>query len=553
MCRITTEDSKILLHYNKNKIENGLEFLSINRTKVCAKSNITILTRKLNSVSQPDILICRKIIYRNNSIIFKNYNKTNSQSVEFKIQGEYRRIKFSILINSKDPIWLTECKFSGLELDKILVPALGGQVISKNMPDGTSISYKYPFWWNAQFVIGMLKEGGIIFRIEDSNPNLKLLRVEKEKEKFSITIGFESNFKDNKREFYFEWYLEAFEGSWKKGVDIHRNWMERTYNLIPWKNNKLIPLWAKKIKFILELWGARKDREEPMHTFRQMIYRLDEWKKNYNPENTLVYLPGFAEHGIDSNAPSYNPSKQCGGEKDFKKLVDYAHQLGYKIMIHTNAIAMTFEHPLYERFKKYQVIDVFDRMQGWALDIDGDWLTEPFFAYINPGYQAWGDLMVKIIGSLISKFKIDAVFLDQTLLAFNVKRGPNFILGMKNYIKRLQETFPGILFAGEGLHELNVEVLPLAQIHGIDSIAEIHGIEGKTNWRFVHPVSTYLFGKYTRYVAHLLTKHPTHPMFKFQENAYKKLNVIPALCLYDYKQKIEIPEVKMMIKRTEKK
>lgn len=59
----------------------------------------------------------------------------------------------------------------------------------------------------------------------------------------------------------------------------------------------------------------------------------------------------------------------------------------------------------------------------------------------------------------------------------------------------------------------------------------------------------YLFGDYTRFVAHLLTKHPSNPMFEMQEEAYAKLGVIPALCLYDSNQPIDIPEVRKMIRR----
>src|SRR5690606_1509542 len=144
------------------------------------------------------------------------------------------------------------------------------------------------------------------------------------------------------------------------------------------------------------------------------------------------------------------------------------------------------------------------------------------------------------------------VFLDQTLLAFNVSKGPNFLKGMKNHIQRLQKAFPGILFAGEGIHEEVLAALPFAQIHGIDSLSEIHGMEGEKEWRKIHPVSSYLFGKYTRLSAHLLTKYPKHPKFKLQEESYKQLKVIPALCLYKTSQKIDIPEVKEMIDRAKK-
>jgi hypothetical protein len=41
-------------------------------------------------------------------------------------------------------------------------------------------------------------------------------------------------------------------------------------------------------------------------------------------------------------------------------------------------------------------------------------------------------------------------------------------------------------------------------------------MEGKKKWRKVHPVSAYLFGKYTRFTAHLLTRYPKNPMFKLR-------------------------------------
>jgi len=459
-------------------------------------------------------------------------------------------IKFEIKCESERPVWILEWKIDGLDFDEVLVPALGGQAINKSMPEGTLLSYKYPFWWNAQFVLGSIKSGGIILRTEDKSTDLKLLRVSKENGKFSLSLGFEAKAPVTKKEFSAEWFVDSYEGKWQNGVEVHRKWMEKNFKLIPFSSHPHFPGWANDIKFVLEIWGARKDRELPAHTFEQMRQRIIEWSNLYPAKNTLLYLPGFAEHGIDSNAPSYNPSDQCGGADEFMKLIKTAHSLSYKVMIHTNVIAMTFVHPLYKKFKRYQVIDVFERLQGWAMDMDGDWLTEPYFAYMNPGFKQWGDLMIKIIGELISKYKIDAVFLDQTLLAFNVSKGPDFVKGMRDHVQRLQVAFPNVLFAGEGLHEQNVRCLPMAQIHGIDSIFEVHAMEGKAPWRKAHPISTYLFGKYTKFTAHLLTKHPSNSMFKEQEEAYKKLNVIPALCLYDSKQEINSPEVKKMITRS---
>ena len=77
-------------------------------------------------------------------------------------------------------------------------------------------------------------------------------------------------------------------------------------------------------------------------------------------------------------------------------------------------------------------------------------------------------------------------------------------------------------------------------------------MEGQSSWRKAHPVSTYLFGPYTRFTAHLLTKHPSHTMFQLQEAAYEELGVIPALCLYNHRQEMDLPQTRAMIVRSQR-
>lgn len=98
--------------------------------------------------------------------------------------------------------------------------------------------------------------------------------------------------------------------------------MKENFNLIEYKNHSHFPNWMNDINFILELWGARKTMRSH-HTFEQMIERIKKWQELHNPEETLLYLPGFANNGVDSLAPNYDPSKQCGGPEKFKKTCRY--------------------------------------------------------------------------------------------------------------------------------------------------------------------------------------------------------------------------------------
>jgi hypothetical protein len=157
--------------------------------------------------------------------------------------------------------------------------------------------------------------------------------------------------------------------------------------------------------------------------------------------------------------------------------------------------------------------------------------------------------MGDVIGALVETYDLDAVFLDQTLLAFNVSRGPNFLDGMRRHIETIQARFPKVLFAGEGLHEHVLRPLNVAQIHGIDSITGVHGLDETVRWRDAHPVSAHLFSPYTRLLAHLLTKHPSHPVFPKQEAAYARLGVVPAIVCYDRDDRLDIPEVETVLER----
>ncbi len=529
-----------------------LTLVNKNTHEIVAKSTrMELLVRTPDEISEPVFLsnVTSAEISDESFIRLKYGDRSSGYEALLTISGSEHGIKFDIDVKSPKVIWLVEWKITGLVLEGVVVPALGGQILTEEMPPGQSVSYKYPFWWNAQFVLGQTEKGGILLGSRDPSPDLKMLRVTRDAAGFGLALGFEAPGPLREKTLKAEWYLDCYHGDWKSAAVKYQHWMEKAFRVEPLDSNKYFPSWAKSIDFVLEIWGMRKDRPQPHHTFGQIADRLKAWRKLHPPERTLVYLPGFAEGGIDSRAPDYNPSAELGGKQGFRDLVDLAHTLGYKVMIHTNVLALTYSHPLFPSLKEHQVVDVFGRPQGWALDMDGDWLTEPYFAYVNPGAKAWGDLMEKVLGNLIREFSLDAVFLDQTLLAFNVSKGPNFVAGMRSHIARLQKSFPEILFAGEGMHEQVVSVLPMAQIHGIDSITEVHGLEGVTRWKKAHPISTFIFGRYTRFVAHLLAKHPSNPIFHLQEKAYSELGVIPALCLYDNDQPIDMPEVRRMIRR----
>ncbi|MCC6396933.1 MAG: hypothetical protein IT282_07925 [Bacteroidetes bacterium] len=541
---------RIAVTYGNNPLSIGEIRLRETGQSIARNARQSFLIRTPERISDPTFLtevVAFEIA--DGSMRARLEDPTGAYSIELVCAPGVCGMVFTMTARAPVPIWMVEWKLTGLDFEEVILPALGGQALKRTMPPETTLSYKYPFWWNAQFLIGVGSGGGVLISTRDAEPKFKLVRVRREQDRFGLSLGFEADGPLGAKDLTAEWSLDGYAGSWKAAAERHREWMEKAFALTPLPSHPSNPPWAGEINFVLELWGMAKDRPTPLHTFKQMEGRIKAFSRMHDPHATLLYLPGYAEHGIDSRAPSYAPSPHLGGESGFASLVALAHGLGYRVMIHTNVLCMTFDHPLFSQFREHQVVDVFGRAQGWGLDIDGDWLPEPYFAYINPGVKAWGDVIEGVLADLIRKFGIDGVFLDQTLLAFNLQRGPNFQTGMREHILRLQRAFPGILFAGEGFHELVAAALPMAQIHGIDSIAEVHGMEGRAKWRVPHPVSAHVFGRYTRFTAHLLTRHPSHPLFAMQEGAYARLGVIPALCLYNNTQPLDTPATRRMIRR----
>ncbi len=522
--------------------------------EVAAETTQRFMVRTPDRLSDPFFLTdLEDVEARDGAVAFVLRDEARAFRLTCRLSASEHGIEWQAKLEVPRPTWMLEWRLQDFDLRRVVVPALGGQVLGADMPAGTTVSYKYPFWWQSQFAVGEMDDrNGVWLRTMEVDPRLKVLRVQRkdaEEERFTLGLGLEAEGPLEAAPLEASWYLDGYEGTWREPAGIQRDWIRSAFDARPYREHPHFPAWAEEVNFILEIWGMNKEVPESRHTFDEMIDRVRAFAEFHDPARTLLYLPGFAGNGIDSEAPDYEPALKCGGRDGFRRLVDAAHDLGYRVMIHTNVLALAYSHPLYERFRKYQVVDCFGRPMGWGNDMDGDWLQEPFFAYVNPGHEEWTEHMKTVFGDLVGSFELDGIFLDQTLLAFNVGRGPNFVNGMREHVERLQQAFPDVLFAGEGFHEQVVRALPMAQIHGIDSIAGVHGLDGARNWRRVHPISAYVFSPYTRLTAHLLTKHPTSPIFARQEAAYDELGVIPALVLYDRSQKIDVPQLQRLVAR----
>ncbi|RPH93498.1 MAG: hypothetical protein EHM72_16265, partial [Calditrichaeota bacterium] len=122
-----------------------------------------IIIRTATAVSDPAVLTLSECEpSRNDSSTLKFSDREKRCSAELNIDVEQELLHLNLTAHAPEPIWMIEWKIHGLICDEIIVPALGGQLITSEMPEETELSYKYPFWLNAQFIIGMNSGNGFL-------------------------------------------------------------------------------------------------------------------------------------------------------------------------------------------------------------------------------------------------------------------------------------------------------------------------------------------------------------------------------------------------------
>jgi len=301
MHKISNKKSEIIFDENPVFIKSITNKLT--GEKFCLNGRQTVIIRNPLHISDPYYLFEANTLSTNGNDLQLKFTDDLGNKAVIKVIPEEDDIRFQINVESKEPVWLAEWRISGFDFEQVIIPALGGQALTRDMIPETTLSYKYPFWWNAQFALGENKNGGMFLHLKDEDPDFKLLRVKRNEGEFELSLGFEANAPITKNTLRAEWFLDSYKGSWKKPVEKHRQWLEQKFKLVPFNEHSHFPRWAEKINFILEPWCMRKDKPEPYHTFDQIKKILKEFARLHNPKETILYLPGFAENGIDSHAP----------------------------------------------------------------------------------------------------------------------------------------------------------------------------------------------------------------------------------------------------------
>lgn len=423
------------------------------------------------------------------------------------------------------------------DLVNVIVPYNSGYAFDMKSPDFERY-LDWPTYWEAGMVLLQMKNGGFLIWADDPKMHFKRLSLIHTKKKFHL--GFQTHnfapFEECNSINTMEWHITPYKGDWRVGAGIYKKWMEKNYDLTLLDKQK--PSWVKDMKFVVIM-----DIDTKV---------LDDLAKWVVPAHTLLNVWTWRVHGVDDFFPDYTPVKE------FKSFVEYAHKLGYKVMPLVNYFGCDTKHPLYEKFKQFQLCDPFNKqLQGWVFGHDWKVNNDFYWIYVHPGSREWRKLLISNIKKAYDECKFDAIYLDQTLLVYNhaygFVDGVNAIEGNMLLQKELMKAMPGIAISGEGLNEITIPYESFAQRHAFDAVDNINKKWDEDFVKSTHPISSFLFLPYNTMYGYLLMSDPSSGNYYYAcKRSYENYGIIPTISILtsqQLKERLKYPdgELKMFL------
>ncbi len=386
---------------------------------------------------------------------------------------------------------------------RFLLPAHGGVYFDAQSPS-PNFTFAYPTHWEAQFAIYQSAAGGVLLYARDSKPYFKQIQGSHEFGTFDIiletfALGPWSGASEVPE---LEWRLKAFQGSWRGAVDVYRAWSSTVF---PSRAPDTRRDWARRVRVVLTV-------ADPDPSY------LDGLAQLFDPAKTLIYLVNWRTSVLDANYPDYTPTAQVG------PFIQHAHQLGFRVMLHTNAVGVATYNPAYASLSQFQLRDPETAQPlywPWGLWPAGS-PPPPFlqsYAFISPASSAYRSLFVGAMQSLMQTVQPDALHIDAGGIMLDdgngLVEGMTSIDGMIQLHRDITSKFPQLVLGYEGMTE---------------TVAGFHGFAQRWSADFpAHPISTYLMGANVKFYGFLNQPNPDEAGFVEYLRHYEAQGVMPTI------------------------
>ena len=390
----------------------------------------------------------------------------------------------------------------------VILPAIGGLFLNADGPE--SMEHSYPGrGWQARLALLQGNTGGCSIMSLDKKNQFNRFNYIRYSDAFQVEF-ITDNFLASKRSIEAgyvvstTWRLNTYRGDWQVPAEKYRQGMiKRDVSRVARP-----PAWVKDIQLVIMYCSLHR----PQHIPRM----LDFLAQQIDPQNVLIFC------------------RSGSGSEAFGSFASEAKARGFRIMLYTGFLFTDQDHPRWEPYF-YRGDD------GNIIGYSG---KDGFTAYINPAAAAYRKHKVQVLKNLQSKYNIDAFHLDVNYFIPNQKPidGLTPIQGNMLLHEELIAAMPGVLFAGEGIHEVTAPYVALYS-------------RGDDDPGFVHPITDFLFSQwslsYGSPLAYLGDRLGglEHRILTDHIQYYKQVNVIPTI-RYHYEGHFPIQQAIAIVHRT---
>jgi hypothetical protein len=242
----------------------------------------------------------------------------------------------------------------------------------------------------------------------------------------------------------------------------HMQHLETKYGLRSWETRTDAPAWMRNLAMVTTLHGMHYTGYI-FNDYAKMLETL-QWIATQIPaERVLAFVPAW-DGRYYWDYPAYRVSERMGGEEGFRRLVDEAHKLGFRIMPMYGTNAANTKLPDWPSIARglTRKLDGNPYYLDWV-DWNNDRHGDGWLAYMNLGVDAWREHLEQRISDMIATYSVDAYFLDIVGGHVNSTSG-DMHEGTRRLVTNLRARHPDVACVGEMPYDALHAFIPMFQV-----------------------------------------------------------------------------------------
>jgi hypothetical protein len=244
----------------------------------------------------------------------------------------------------------------------------------------------------------------------------------------------------------------------------HFDHLERAYRLKPWETRADVPTWMRDVALVTTLHGMHYTGYI-FNDYARMLEIL-QWMATQIPANRVIAFLSSWDGRYYWDYPNYRVAERMGGDAGFRRLVGEAQRLGFKVMPMYGSNTANRNQPAFRGVADAATAKIDgDAMDLNWVDWDNDRHQEGWLAYMNLGVDSWREWLEQRIGDMITRYGVDAYFLDIIGGWTNNTTG-DMHEGARRLVRNLRERHPDCVCVGEMHYDALLEFIPMYHAGG---------------------------------------------------------------------------------------